>query len=223
MGVGKPFDLRGAASAFASEISDLLNQTICNGIRLSAVASNDYRTVVVGYGVTKTQWYSRHCIPIGLGGTPKVHLHVSYRLTPDTEGRYLAVSSSTFAVSLDTDMNLELFHIDFEREKAGGYPEAHLQVAATSAHWQKLCTQVSPKGRELGRLHFPVGGRRYRPTLEDLIDFLVTERLVEARPGWEAHVEDGRRRFHERQLRAAVRRDPEVARSALEELGAADA
>jgi hypothetical protein len=223
VGGSKHLSLLSAASDFAAEISELLNQTICNGVRLSAVSSNEYRTVVVGYGITKTQWYSRECIPLSIGGAPTAHLVVSYRLTPDAEDRYLAVASSTFALSLDSAMSDELFHIDFERGKTDGYPEAHLQIAATSPHWQALSARASAKGRELGRLHFPVGGRRFRPTLEDLIDFLVTERLVAGRPGWEARVEQGRRGFHERQLRAAIRQYPDIARSALAELGTAGA
>lgn len=34
------------------------------------------------------------------------------------------------------------------------------------------------------RLHFPVGGRRFRPILEDVIEFLIAEKLAEPRARW---------------------------------------
>ena len=38
------------------------------------------------------------------------------------------------------------------------------------------------------------------PTLEDIIEFLVTEQLVESRTGWENVLEDSRAEFREKQL-----------------------
>jgi hypothetical protein len=72
----------------------------------------------------------------------------------------------------------------------------------------------------LQRLHLPVGGRRFRPTLEDLIDFLIIEKLVtDCRPDWAEEVAAGRERFRRRQLMAVVRRDPESALESLCEAG----
>jgi hypothetical protein len=33
-------------------------------------------------------------------------------------------------------------------------------------------------------LHFPVGGSRFRPSLEDVLDMLVRELGVDHEPGW---------------------------------------
>jgi hypothetical protein len=68
---------------------------------------------------------------------------------------------------------------------------------------------------DLKDYHFPVGGRRFRPTLEDIIEFLVLERLVEAHHGWEDAAGEHRSEWDRRQLRAAVRRDPETAMEQL--------
>jgi hypothetical protein len=62
-------------------------------------------------------------------------------------------------------------------------------------------------------------GRRFRPILEDVIEFLVSEGLVDPRPGWLDAVEDGRRAFLRKQLRAAIRREPDIALEALKEFG----
>lgn len=56
-----------------------------------------------------------------------------------------------------------------------------------------------------------MGGRRFRPTLEDICEFLIVERLVEHRAGWAETLERSREAFQEKQLRAAIRRFPEVA------------
>lgn len=50
------------------------------------------------------------------------------------------------------------------REPENEYPPAHLQVHAPEA---RLCELARP-GKQLHDFHFPVGGIRYRPTLEDV-------------------------------------------------------
>lgn len=82
----------------------------------------------------------------------------------------------------------------------------------------RLCERAGIR-RELHRFHLPVGGRRFRPSVEDVIEFLAVEGLVEARPGWQDVVEVERAEFHRVQLLAAIRRDPETARQALDQLG----
>jgi hypothetical protein len=64
--------------------------------------------------------------------------------------------------------------------------------------------------RPLEKLHFPVGGKRFRPCIEDVIEFLINERLVHAHKGWEHRLEEGRARYRRSQLKAAIRRHPEV-------------
>ncbi|MGH9280666.1 MAG: hypothetical protein ACRD12_21560 [Acidimicrobiales bacterium] len=105
---------------------------------------------------------------------------------------------------------------DYEREKADGYPEAHLHVYGDTDAIDR-CSR-SPTSKRLGDLHFPVGGRRFRPALEDLIAFLVREGMAMGKPGWEVVVESHRQRFHRIQLKAAVRRDPDTARSMLADM-----
>jgi len=63
----------------------------------------------------------------------------------------------------------------------------------------------------LGKLHLTVGGRRYRPSIEDVIDMLIMERLLDPKPHAQERLEAGREEFQRRQLRAAIRRDPEAA------------
>lgn len=140
-----------------------------------------------------------------------------YELTHDPEGEHLAVARSTVGVSAHPAGHPELFRFDYERDKGGGYPEAHIQVTGESPD---LAAALARRDRRvsLGKLHFPVGGRRYRPSLEDVIEFLVVEGFVEPRPGWREVVERSRGQFQRLQLSAAVRRDPDAADRALRAL-----
>jgi hypothetical protein len=99
-----------------------------------------------------------------------------------------------------------------------GPPDAHLQICATSKAWEQIGVRVDGTERLLGRMHLPVGGRRFRPTLEDMVEFLVTEKLAQPKNGWKEAVTAGREKFRKKQLRAAIRRDPETARDALADL-----
>ena len=159
-------------------------------------------------------------IPLAFGGkTARLYLGLIYRMAADEHGRYPMFRSSVMYLSPDRDGTGTLLHYDYERNKADDYPEAHLQVCATSEDWEQAMQCFGPKRRPLKKLHLPVGGRRFRPSVEDLIEFLVTEQLADGRPGWKTHVDQGRRRFEERQLRAAVRRNPTIALAILREEG----
>ncbi len=47
---------------------------------------------------------------------------------------------------------------------------------------------------------------------------VTSQRRLRARPGWHAVVDAGRRQFYETQLRAEIRRNPEIARDAVAKL-----
>jgi hypothetical protein len=68
-------------------------------------------------------------------------------------------------------------------------------------------------------LHFPVGGSRFRPSLEDVLDMLVRELGVDHEPGWRDALATGRERWRRMQIRAVVRDAPGEAIAVLEKLG----
>jgi hypothetical protein len=71
----------------------------------------------------------------------------------------------------------------------------------------------------MSSLHIPVGGSRFRPCLEDFIQFLICECKFDARPGWREQVETGRERWRRRQAATVVRDMPEEAARVLRDLG----
>lgn len=198
------------AREFAAEISHLLNTTVCTGIRISAITV-DPELVLAACGLTRNDLQPK---PFRIQGGG--WLRIGYQLCMDEERTYLTVSSSTYEVYADSDMELALCRFDYERDKAG-YPEAHIQVYGTSpglAQWPGF------PARELERIHLPCGDRRYRPSLEDVIEFLIIEGLASGKDRWQDAVDGGRRKWRQLQLRAAVRRDPETARQALAQVDA---
>lgn len=139
----------------------------------------------------------------------------------DPEERYLTVGKSKIGLSLGPgdEATQMLLHYDYVREPAHQYPGAHVQVGGTSSVLMAWCQGAKVAPKELHKLHLPVGGKRYRPSLEDVIETLVVEGLAPGRAGLEAAVERHRQRWMERQLRAAVRRDLESAAAELRDAG----
>jgi len=213
------FDLRGEADKFAAELTTLLDNTVTDGIRITAITDKTARQARIGFGISPSDLDPR-MIPLAFGGkAPHLYLGLLFRMAADDADRYPMIRSSVMYLSPDPHSAVTLLHYDYERDKADDYPEAHLQVCATSVEWEEAMASYGSKGRPLRKLHLPVGGRRFRPIVEDLIEFLVTEKLAPGRTGWKKHVDAGRKRFEERQLRAAVRRNPEIALAILQEEG----
>lgn len=216
---GPKADLEGRASSWADGLSDLLNHTITDGIRLGAVVRRD-GLCTVARGVTKTSLTPR-VIPLTISqAPPRCYLYAAWTLDIDRESDRLTVTKSKIALRTDDGDGAEdVFSYEYGLDPDNEYPEAHLHVAGESPLLDELCDQIGTSTR-LRDLHFPVGGRRFRPSLEDVIEMLVTERfvkarVVKARDGWREVVEESRREFQAGQLRAAVRQDPETARAEL--------
>ncbi|HZD73235.1 MAG TPA: hypothetical protein VE776_05010 [Actinomycetota bacterium] len=194
-------------------MSDLLNRTVTDGIRITAVLRADNQVGWIGFGVNRREPFPGRGIPLTLGGTPaQCYIHVMHTLV-QRRGE-LATHESSFGVYLDADLSTCLMHYDFAREPGNRYPAAHVQVNAVSAAFGELCGRLGRRD-DLSRLHLPVGGKRFRPCLEDLVEMLIVEGLAAGRAGWESAISEHRAAFLRIQLKAAVRDDPEAAREEL--------
>jgi hypothetical protein len=58
---------------------------------------------------------------------------------------------------------------------------------------------------DMSSLHFPVGGVRFRPCLEDVLAFLVREFGIDHQPQWETAIRDGREKWRRMQFGATIR------------------
>lgn len=216
-------DLAAKARTFAQQTGDLLNGTVTDGIRISAVASTAGH-ILLGRGVSKKQLIPDP-IPIAPSGKPRVWLYLVEGYELDHEQRFLATSTSTMSIySSEAMASHELVvGVDYTRNRKNQFPACHLHVAGERGDLDQIYIQPADehgrKSRQLRDLHLPVGGRRFRPTLEDLIEFMVSERMVEPRAGWDTVVNEHRDRWEDLQTSASARRRPEAAATALQDAG----
>lgn len=198
-------------------MSTVLNGTVTHGIRLSAVVDTLGRAVV-GNRVSRREPLGK-AIPLTLSkARARLGLRLLHTLAFDEAGEFLATSKSSYKL-VDAGSGDPILTYDYTREPPNEYPEAHCHVHGRVDVVQRMLERCDRAGDKPDDLHVPVGGRRFRPCLEDLIEFCALERLVEARPNWRTVLENSRETFHAQQLRAAVRRNPELAADVLNREG----
>jgi len=147
-------------------------------------------------------------IPLAVDGVVVLRLRASFDCGWDHTGRFLAVRRSTMAVTVEGTEE-PLFRYDYDAGSDDKVPAAHLNV---HGHRDELVFAMMAAGHRLrGRartaavrrgqvprvstLHFPLGGHRFRPSFEDVLEMLVREFGLDTRPGWRAAVCAGRARW----------------------------
>lgn len=147
---------------------------------------------------------------------------VLYELTSDSSGNFLAVKSSKFELQVATSPGIRF---EFERGYTSA-PCAHIHYSGVAGllspalmqNFQDKSGNPRKKGR-LDELHLPVGGKRFRPSLEDFLYFVIAECGFRGKPGWETALLRRRRNWLYKQTAAAARDFPEAAAKTLRELG----
>jgi hypothetical protein len=209
------------AAKFAEELQNTLAATICRGcdVRIRAVERPLRQAVpifTIGHGLTRQNLTQPEPFPLRLDGKkPRAWMNLSFQVGLDDEERHLTVYSSYCGIFADEHLKVGLCHVDFEREKEQ-YTGAHLQVHGSSPALDQLNRGGDAK-RPLDKLHFPVGGKRFRPSIEDVIEFLIAERIIDGHDGWEGIVSEGRERFQRIQLKAAMRRETALVEEFIQE------
>ncbi|MCC3275337.1 hypothetical protein LJ753_05575 [Arthrobacter sp. zg-Y20] len=168
---------------------------------------------------------------LNVDGQPRFRLSVTYHCELSESRKYLAVDRSTFNVFV-VDQGMPLIRYDYLR-RPRKTPGAHInfrmdtEAAATAlkvAGNNRKTKQRRKRGHGDGhgtpsQLHLPVGGPRFRPCLEDVLEFLATELAVDSASTWQDALTEGRTLWRETQLKAATQDNPEAAAEALRELG----
>lgn len=149
-------------------------------------------------------------IPLYVEGVLLAEFSAQIYLDKDSSGRYLKNVRSDFAAYSVLDRQ-PLFRMDYRADMHSA-PVSHWQFHAERGSLTHILTIAHlhrPKQVDtphlLSRLHFPLGGERFRPCLEDLLHFFIEECGVDSVDGWRGVVEAGRERWRRMQLRAAVR------------------
>lgn len=209
------------AKQFADDLSNLLNRTITNGIKLSPAKLSDAR-YAIGRNLTDKNPLVPGLVALTISQKKaELFLFASHELClDDTENTWLMASKTNYAVQVgESEDRNTLFAYDYVRKLENGYPKAHFHIYGDGGRpYSSIFKSRSRRKDKLRDLHFPVGGLvhdgggiLFRPVLEDIIEMLIAEDLVEARPNWQQAIGEGRKRFYEFQLRAAQRRYPHVA------------
>jgi hypothetical protein len=170
-------------------------------------------------------------IPLAREGVDLFRLDVRMWLVADHRQHHLKVRNSRFRV-FTFDGKQPLFRYEYDAAMEEGHrPAAHVQF---HGRHEELEQTLSAAGRATTRsssagtgpnvtdLHFPVGGSRFRPCLEDVLEMLILEFDIDPQPNKRAALTalaDGRERWRAMQLRTVVRDDPQTAIDLLRQLG----
>lgn len=212
------------AAEFADELTDTVNAVSPNCSPFVAKAIQD------GSRFTVSQTPAEG-VPLKVDQKPLLSMTARYWCTVDRAKRFLAVERSDIAVYPGVKARGEpLFRYEYLRE-ARDVPAAHIQV---HGHRDALSHVLSRSGTSTNRgkrratgddiprmseLHLPVGGHRFRPCLEDILEMLLDEFGIDGAAESRATLQSGRKRWRMTQTSSAVRDDPDSAVSVLKELG----
>lgn len=171
-------------------------------------------------------------IAVGEGGS--LTLEVNYRCELDGAGLYLKVLSSKVAVYAGSRPKGDpLFRFEYVHNQANGLPAGHLHVHAHRDQFTRVMTLAAISGAtrrqvtaeseleaaRMSRIHFPTGGHRFRPTLEDVLQLIEEEFGATPGPTWRGVLHSNRVEWRRQQTGAAVRDCPGEAVRVLQELG----
>lgn len=168
------------------------------------------------------------------GGEPILRMTVDYKCVYDGHDQYLAIEESQIRVFVEPNGREPLFRYEFVRAASGAVPSAHIQFHGTHPELEQAMKDSGSstsraKARKQGQkpvrldaLHFPVGGSRFRPALEDVLQMLIEEFGVKPAGSIRAArtaLAKSREQWRRMQVATVVRDAPAAAVSALEALG----
>jgi hypothetical protein len=152
----------------------------------------------------------------------------------DGHNKWMAISASHVHVFMEPGGREPLFRYEFDRNVTGKVPSAHIHFHGAHPELEKAMRDCGDsteraKARKRGRravylqdLHFPVGGSRFRPALEDVLEMLIEEfgvKPVGSVSAARKALADGRESWRLTQVSTVVRGAPSRAADALKELG----
>ena len=157
-------------------------------------------------------------VPLLVDGQQLAWLRINYSCRPDKPRRHLAIDASKIWVVSTKDRGpLIRFEFTYESRSA---PHSHIHVHAERGSLTHLLTRCGHlDAHDMSALHLPTGGSRFRPDLEDVVQFLFEEVGFDRLDGWKDAVLERRAEFRAIQTRAAARALPSEAAEALREIG----
>ncbi len=212
------------SEAFARRISDAVSAFVGRTV--------PFRTTSSGSRFVVTDDTGGIVVPFGNGAT--LALEVNYRCELDRAGLYLKILSSKVAVYAGSRPKGDpLFRYEYVHDQGDGLPAGHLHVHAHRDQFTRVMTLAAVSGTarrqaapdaeleaaRMSRIHFPTGGHRFRPALEDVLQMIEVEFGAAPGPKWPEVLQTNRAQWRRHQTGAAVRDCPSAAVRVLQELG----
>lgn len=199
-------DLHARAAEFAQQVQDTISAVLPGEFQVISI-SHGGRYVVRPAGDEA----SKQHIPLFVDGEQLAMLGVQVYLGLDSSGNYLKAWRSKIAVHSTLDRT-PLVRQEFDAMVSESAPLAHWHVHADRGALSHLLGRahavrpdVVKKPHDMSSLHFPVGGERFRPCIEDVLEFLVREFGVDHKHGWHDALCRGREQWRRMQFRSTVR------------------
>jgi hypothetical protein len=211
------FDLSAAARVFAQDVQDLFDGVF----RVPVTARDGDRRVqvlaarrhfVVRLANPKSQ------LTLVKDGRPVASLRILYHCVPDSSGKYLAVARSDFEL-YSAQEKTPLVRLDYLRD-AHTVPSAHWNIHAERGSMSHLLASTNQDHPgQFSKLHFPVGGARMRPCLEDFLQFLIVEFRIDTKHAALDFLAERREKWRRAEIATLVRDAPDEAARVLAGLG----
>ncbi|MGB3414596.1 MAG: hypothetical protein WBA28_07750 [Microbacteriaceae bacterium] len=219
------------AKEFANQVQEMLLKVLPEGelgIVLRTYTREDNSQTVV---ITQKD---PEGVQLTVDGKPFLRLTFEYYCIGGTGGTWLKILKSSFTVAAN-GVNQPYFHYDYLANPQGKIPSAHLNVHGhrddlirSLLHSNRSGSHSKNRRRDLlshgnvptmSNLHFPVGGSRFRPGLEDVLQMVINEFGIDVRSGHQKYLEEYRQRYRTVQLEAIVGSLPTIAVRKLEAMG----
>jgi len=217
---------------FAQRIENLLTGVL--GEPTGAyVAQPEYKYQRFGRIAYVIKQKSPHGILLRSFGTPILRLSLEFQCSGVEEHSWLRIEKSSILLATDEGHEI-LFHYDFIRDTRSQIPSAHINVNGSNDAATRLLLLCGTGKRGKSRrkdyldkgeyptfstLHLPVGGDRFRPGLEDVLQLAAYEFQIDTRDGWQDVIESSREEYRKRQLGALVHEFPDIAFETLKDDG----
>ncbi len=172
--------------------------------------------------------------PIGLtiGNARLLDLIVSYQCVSSDHHDYMLVDKSRYGLRPHSGGEW-LARMEYEHDPNAGIPCAHLHLHAHRDSWTFLMSRNGSgsqrrtvkhrasckKTPQLSDIHFPLGGPRLRPVLEDLLTLLIQDLGIDHQPDALKILSEARALWRQDQTRAIIASVPELSQDVLTQLG----
>lgn len=220
--------------AFSQRIEDLLQNVLGplpSEQNYTADPQGSYlRGGISGYVI---QQFQKGGIPLIIDGSAQLLLSYNFHCSCSSASGNLQVEASSIQLSCYANHE-PIVRYDYLRNKTHEIPNAHINIYGSNDTVSRImlaCTQgkrAKSRRKEFvdkgdfptfSKLHFPVGGNRMRPGIEDVLQFAIYEFHIDVQPNWQEAIEKSRSEYRKRQVAAIVREFPDIAYQVFKDAG----